>query len=117
MTDKDTLRDHYAALASDEGFVAFCRMTLPSEELEGKRILDLGCRKGQGVFKLSSLAGSEGSVVGVEWDETMLEQARAAAPGAIEKNGFSEPNLEFRFAYPDDLSRPAWMTWNSMWST
>lgn len=105
MTDKDTLRDHYAALANDEGFVAFCRMTLPEEELAGKRVLDLGCRRGKGVFKLSSMVGAEGSVIGVDWDEDLLEQARAAAPQAMEKNGFTESNLEFRFAYPEDLSQ------------
>ena len=102
--DATALENHYAALAKDGGYTAFCRMTLPEGELEGKRILDVGCRRGQGVFKLSSLAGADGYVVGVDWDEALLAQALEASPRALEKNGFSETNFQFCFAYPEDLA-------------
>ncbi len=55
-----------------------CVMLLP-DNLEGKRVLDIGCRNGLGAFKIADRVGPKGSVVGTDPSEQRLERARAQA--------------------------------------
>lgn len=42
---------YYAALAPAAGFQGRCAMSIPAD-IEGKRVLDVCCRKGKGAFAL-----------------------------------------------------------------
>lgn len=55
-----------------------CVMLLP-EDLAGKRVLDIGCRKGLGAFKIADRVGPHGFVVGVDGSPEHLEVARERA--------------------------------------
>ncbi len=55
-----------------------CVMLLP-DDLEGKRVLDIGCRNGLGAFKIADRVGPKGFVVGTDPSEERLERARAQA--------------------------------------
>ena len=56
-----------------------CVMLLPSD-LEGKRVLDIGCRNGLGAFKIADRVGPTGFVVGADPDPQHLATARSRAP-------------------------------------
>ena len=51
-------------------------MLLPREELKGKKVLDICCRRRRGVYKLSSLVGDSGEVMGVDWSPSYVEEAK-----------------------------------------
>ncbi|MDA3932867.1 MAG: methyltransferase domain-containing protein [Gammaproteobacteria bacterium] len=70
--------------------------------LEGARILDLGCGTGRDCYVLAQLAGSEGSVIGVDMTEAQLAVARAHREYHAKRFGFA--NVEFRQGYIEDLS-------------
>lgn len=53
-------------------------MLLP-EDLVGKRVLDIGCRKGLGAFKIADRVGPRGFVVGIDAEPEYLEIARDRA--------------------------------------
>ena len=97
------LEAYYAQLPREGGFVSTCRMALTGASLEGKRVLDVGCRRGKGVFKLSDRVGSAGHVTGVDWRPDFLDEAREGAECALERSGRAESNMEFRVAFPEDL--------------
>lgn len=97
------LEAYYAQLPREGGFVSKCRMALTDTSLEGKRVLDVGCRRGKGVFKLSDRVGAAGHVTGVDWRPEFLEEAREGAARALERSGLTESNMDFRAAFPEDL--------------
>lgn len=97
------LEAHYAQLPREGGLVSQCRMALAGTSLEGKRVLDVGCRRGKGVFKLSERVGANGHVIGVDWRPEFLEEAREGAARALERSGLTESNMDFRVAFPEDL--------------
>ncbi len=98
------LEAYYAALPREGGLVAQCRMALEGVDLAGKRVLDVGCRRGKGVFKLSEQVGADGYVVGVDWRPDFVDTARAAVPAALRRSGLAASNMEFREAFPEDLA-------------
>lgn len=100
----DALRRHYDGLPREGGFPARCHMELPRRQLAGKRILNVGCRRGKGVYKLSELVGPRGFVLGLDWDADAVEAARAGIPGALERSGLTSCNMEFRQGFPEDLA-------------
>ena len=51
--ESDELQQYYAELACDGGFEARCHMELPERSLVGARIVNVGCRRGKGTYKLS----------------------------------------------------------------
>lgn len=53
----------------------------------GHRVLDLGCGTGYDVIQMAALVGGDGLVVGVDHDETMVEEAtkRALQAGVSER--------------------------------
>ena len=71
--EREALERHYKNLPREFAFSSKCSMTLP-ENLEGKRILDIDCRRGKGVVKLASLAGETGFVLGCDPSSALIEE-------------------------------------------
>lgn len=100
---EEELREYYSALPEQGGFDALCKMVLPGG-LSDKRVLDLGCRRGKGIYKLSDKVFKNGHVIGVDWRPEFLEVAKAGEARAVEKNGLTKSNMEFVLAYPEQLA-------------
>ncbi|XP_046349667.1 arsenite methyltransferase-like [Haliotis rufescens] len=79
-----------------------CGMVVP-EKLEGQRVVDLGCGAGRDTYIVSKLIGPEGSIVGVDMTETLIEVASKHVGYHTEKFGFSKPNVEFHVGYIEKL--------------
>ena len=99
----DELRAYYDALPETHGWDALCRMSMP-KELARKCAIDLACRKGKGVYKLSEQVGAHGQSIGVDWRADMLEAARAGEARSVEKCGFAQSNMQFVEAFPERLA-------------
>lgn len=92
----------FGALASDydrlrpvdDNWREVLELLVAEGELAGRRILDVGCGTGQLVAALAGRARAWG----VDPSEAMLEQARAAAPGAAFKRARAE-SLPFKDAW------------------
>ena len=97
------LAKHYGGRQFEYGFASVCKMLLPCEELKGKKVLDICCRRGRGVYKLSSLVGDSGEVMGVDWSPSYVEEAKDGMSRAWHESGLSRNNMEFRVAFPEDL--------------
>lgn len=69
-----------------------CGLVVP-EQLEGLRVLDLGCGAGRDVYLLSQLVGASGEVVGVDMTEAQLAVARAHLGFHAEQVGYA--NVRF----------------------
>lgn len=80
-----------------------CGLVLP-EQLQGARILDLGCGAGRDVYALSALVGESGEVVGVDMTDEQLEVARQHRQYHADKFGFSSPNTRFEQGYIERLN-------------
>ena len=93
--ESDELQQYYAELACDGGFEARCHMELPERSLVGARIVNVGCRRGKGTYKLSEQVGEGGFVVGVDWNEAFVEAGRAC-PGLL--SAAASPGATWRFA-------------------
>ncbi len=93
---------YYAALAPAAGFQGRCAMSIPAD-IEGKRVLDVCCRKGKGAFALADAVGPSGFVVGVDPDPDNIAAACAAAPGNHWAGAFWERCLRFSQAIPENL--------------
>ena len=55
--ENDALQRHYENLACEGGFEARCHMELPERSLVGARVVNVGCRRGKGTYKLSEQVG------------------------------------------------------------
>lgn len=100
----DKLGQYYEGLACEGGFEARCHMELPERSLVGARIVNVGCRRGKGTYKLSELVGADGFVIGVDWNEAFVEAARSGVPKALERSGLSRCNIAFHVGFPEDLA-------------
>ena len=78
-------------------------MLLPASELKGKKVLNICCRRGRGVYKMSAMAGNEGTAMGVDWSPAYVEEAKDGMNRAWHDSGLKRNNMEFRVAYPEDL--------------
>ncbi len=103
VISQETLRDYYAAKELEYAFTSDCKMHLPAGDLKGKRVLDVGCRRGRGVYKLSSMVGNDGFAMGTDWVAAYVEEAKDGIDRAWHDSGLSGNNMEFRVAYPEDL--------------
>ncbi len=101
--DADALAGHYAGKQFEYGFASLCKMVLPASELKGKKVLDVCCRRGKGVYKISSMVGRDGTAIGVDWSADYLAEARRGMDHAWRKSGLPGNNMEFLQAYPEDL--------------
>lgn len=94
---------YYASLAPAAGFQGRCAMSIP-RDIEGKRVLDVCCRKGKGAFALADAAGRSGFVVGVDPDADNVAAACAAAPKNHWAGSSWGRHLRFTQAIPENLS-------------
>ena len=101
--DPEALRAYYGQLPNESGFASQCKMTLLGD-IKGKRVLDIDCRRGKGVIKLSDYVGPRGHVVGVDPTPEWIEIARSYQDDAWRRNGLPENNIEYLVAYPEDLA-------------
>ena len=97
------LAKHYGGKQFEYGFASVCKMLLPREELVGKKVLDVCCRRGRGVYKLSSMVGNGGEVLGIDWSPSYVEEAKDGMNRAWHESGLKRNNMEFRLAFPEDL--------------
>ena len=95
---------YYAALSPAAGFQGRCAMSIPAD-IEGKRVLDVCCRKGKGAFALADAVGPSGYVIGVDPDTVNVAAACAAAPKNHRAGSSWEHHLRFSPAIPENLSQ------------
>lgn len=100
--DTNELAHYYDGAQLEYGFASLCKMTLP-DNLAEKRILDIGSRRGKGVFKLSSCVGDEGFVLGLDWVPDYISESKARMEQAWQKSGLTANNMDFKLGYPEDL--------------
>ena len=100
----DDLAAHYAQLPEAGGLDSRCEMFVPGG-LNDQTVLDLACRRGLGVYKLSDHVGPAGHVIGVDWREPFIERAREGEAHAVEKNKLTKSNMEFVVTYPEMIDQ------------
>lgn len=100
---KAQMEAYYAGKQFEYGFASMSKMTLPNSQLKGKTVLDVCCRRGKGVYKLSARVGANGRAIGVDVTPSYIEDAKAGMARAASDNGLPKPNMEFHVAYPEDL--------------
>lgn len=102
MIEETTLQQYYDGAQFEFGHASLCKMTLPNN-LNGLSVLDVGCRRGKGVFKLSERVGAEGCVVGLDWTPAYIEEATRKMERAWHDNGLPANNMRFVVGYPERL--------------
>ena len=98
----DELAVYYENACWEFGYASLCHMALPGG-LSGKTVLDVGCRRGKGVFKLSERVGAAGHAIGIDWVPDHIGQAVERADKAARETGLPANNMEFHLAYPENL--------------
>lgn len=101
--DPAKLKAYYDQKEIEYAFTSDCKMHLPASELKGKKVLDIGCRRGRGVYKISSMVGNDGFAMGTDWVASYIEEAKDGIDRAWHDSGLKGNNMEFRVAYPEDL--------------
>jgi SAM-dependent methyltransferase len=81
-----------------------CGLVCPPQ-LEGCRVLDLGCGSGRDVYALAQLVGARGEVVGVDMTEAQL--AVAEGHRAFHAEAFGFDNVRFLQGYIESLEQLA----------
>lgn len=71
-----------------------CGLTIPNE-LQGRRVLDLGSGAGRDCYVLSKLVGELGEVVGVDMTKEQLDVANKHIDYHTKIFGFKSPNVRF----------------------
>ncbi len=71
-----------------------CGLVLP-EQLQGLKILDLGCGAGRDVYALSAMVGEAGLVVGLDMTAEQLAVAREYQDFHADIFGFKKSNVQF----------------------
>ncbi|GAB3229153.1 methyltransferase domain-containing protein [Hymenobacter seoulensis] len=79
-----------------------CGVAVPPA-VEGCTVLDLGSGSGRDAFLLSKLVGESGRVIGVDMTEEQLAVARRHVQAHTTRFGYTNPNVEFRHGYIEDL--------------
>ena len=97
------LASHYATKEFEYGFASVCKMLLPAAQLKGKRVLDIGSRRGRGVYKISSMVGNDGHAIGIDWSPSYVQESIDGMDRAWHDSGLAGNNMEFHVAYPEDL--------------
>ncbi|MBQ9043124.1 MAG: methyltransferase domain-containing protein [Eggerthellaceae bacterium] len=98
---ENALAEYYHGKQFEYGFASMSRMTLPG--LKGMRVLNVCCRRGKGVYKMSSMVGAEGRVIGTDWSASYIADAKDGEQAALRKNHLKSSNMEFYVAYPEKL--------------
>ena len=81
-----------------------CGLIVP-EQIEGLRILDLGCGSGRDVYALAGLVGPQGFVTGVDMTPEQLDVARAYQDYHAQSFGYAAPNTQFLQSYLENLDQ------------
>ena len=97
------LEAYYEGRQFEYGFASMSRMNLPTTIMKGKKVLDVACRRGKGVYKISSKVGANGIAIGVDWSARYIAEAEAGSERAARDNGLPLNNMEFAVAYPEDM--------------
>ncbi len=97
----DAIAAYYHGKQFEWGFASMSRMTIPG--MKGKRVLNVCCRRGKGVYKMSSMVGAEGHVIGVDWSPSYIADAQDGEQAALRKNHLKKSNMDFHVAYPENL--------------
>lgn len=71
-----------------------CGLTIPSQ-VEGLKILDLGCGSGRDVYIASKLVGAQGEVIGVDMTQEQLEVAQKHIDYHADAFGYDVSNVRF----------------------
>jgi len=71
-----------------------CGLVVPAE-LDGLRVLDLGCGAGRDVYLLSRLVGEQGAVVGVDMTREQLDVAESYREAHARRFGYRASNVRF----------------------
>lgn len=100
----EQLAAYYDGRQIEGGFTSLCKMTLPAEQLKGKCVLNVACRRGKGLYKISDIVGASGEAYGIDWNEDYIAEARAGMNDALKKSGLGINNMTARVAYPEDLA-------------
>ena len=100
----EPLRSYYAGKQFEYGWASLCWMNLP-ENLEGLTILDISCRRGKGVFKLSDRVGAQGLAIGLDWAADYIQEAQQKSERAWQDTGLPRNNMQFVVGYPEALSQ------------
>lgn len=80
-----------------------CGLVFP-EDLEGLRVLDLGCGTGRDCYIMAQLVGPKGFVLGVDMTDEQLSVANEHVEYHREKFGYESANTEFRKGYIERLA-------------
>lgn len=99
----EQLRVFYGGKQFEYGWASLCKMTVPAG-LEGKTTLDIGCRRGRGVYKLSERVGESGRAIGLDWGRAYIEEAAEWSAHAAFKSGLSSNNMAFAVGFPENLA-------------
>ncbi len=105
-TTSETLQEWYARHANADDYAGRCAMVL-LPGLAGKRVLDVNCRKGKGVYKFAEAVGSEGYVLGTAVLAQDVAKAREGILRATERAGLVTANMAFDRAFPEELQQVA----------
>ena len=97
------LAAYYNGCEFEWGFDSLCRMTLDNVSLKGKKVLDVQCRRGKGVYKLSARVGAAGKAIGVDSSQAYIDDAKAYEHDAARRSGLPKSNMAFHVAYPENL--------------
>ncbi|MBE9526771.1 MAG: methyltransferase domain-containing protein [Proteobacteria bacterium] len=79
-----------------------CGLVRP-QQLQGMRILDLGCGSGRDCYVLSQLVGEDGFVMGVDMTDEQLDIANAYIDYHTEAFDYKKPNIAFKKGYIERL--------------
>lgn len=102
ITDAE-LAEYYSGKQFEYGFASMSKMNLLAHTIKGKRVLDVCCRRGKGVYKFSAKIAPGGHVIGTDWNPDYIDDAIAGMDRAWHDNGLKENNMEFRVAFPEKL--------------
>lgn len=71
-----------------------CGLVVP-EQMEGLKVLDLGCGAGRDVYALSAMVGESGQVVGLDMTQEQLDVAQKYQDYHADVFGYKQSNVQF----------------------
>ncbi|NPD31930.1 class I SAM-dependent methyltransferase [Eggerthellaceae bacterium zg-997] len=98
-----TLSEYYEALPQTDAAMAACRMPFPAG-FQGKRVLDVNCRRGKGVLGIADRVAPGGTVLGTDPLAQNVEAARKAADEAGARGTITPGAASFVQAVPENLA-------------
>lgn len=103
LLDSRMLAEYYASQPKEWGFHSQCKMTLIGD-IRGKKVVDIDCRRGKGVIKLSDYVGQRGFALGVDPSPEFIEIGLSFMDESWRRNGLIKNNMDYRVGYPENLA-------------